>query len=199
MKSGAALSGAALLLLGCVHTAAIDDGLGFAERQARIEAVDDWSLGGQLIIDTGERRDRMRIVWEQQGERLRLTVRGLVIGAGSVRIEGDAGRLVIEARGEARVLDDPEVGLMEELGWWLPVTSLEHWLLGLPDPGFPARTDYGPAGAVETLRQRDWRIDYEEYQLAGGLLVPRSLRLTHQALDLRLSGISWTPAAADAP
>jgi outer membrane lipoprotein LolB len=197
MRPLAPLAGAALLLAGCVHTAAIDDGLGFAERQARLDAIPDWNLSGQLIVDTGERRDRVRVAWEQRGEELRLTVRGAVIGAGSIRVEGNANGLVIEGRGETRVLGDPEGELSAELGWPLPVMSLDNWLLGQPDAAFPERVDRGPAGAIASLTQRDWRVDYEEYQLAGDLLVPAAITLTHDRLTLRLAGIRWEPAIAE--
>jgi outer membrane lipoprotein LolB len=196
MRLCAPLLGAVLLLAGCAHTAAIDDGLGFAERQARLSEIADWNLSGQLVVDTGERRDRFRVAWEQRGDHLSLTVRGVVIGAGSLRVVGDAAQLVIEGRGEPRVLDDPEAELSRELGWPLPVTSLESWLLGQPDAAYPERVDRGPAGVVVVLTQRDWRVDYEEYQVAGGLLVPRAIALTQGQLKLRLAGISWAPVSA---
>jgi outer membrane biogenesis lipoprotein LolB len=195
MKPGAPLLGAALLLTGCVHTPAVDDGLDADARNERLAAVADWNLSGQLIVDTGERRDRVRISWEQQGDRLRLTIRGAVIGAGSIRVEGDAAGFVIEGRGETRVLADPEADVSRELGWpWpLPVLSLDSWLLGLPDAAWPARENRGPAGTLSSLTQRDWRIDYDGFQLAGGLLVPDAMTLTHDRLELRLSGIRWEP------
>jgi outer membrane lipoprotein LolB len=199
MRALAPLLGAALLLTGCVHTPTVDDGLGAEERNDRLAAIADWNLSGQLIVDTGERRDRVRISWEQRGESLRLTIRGAVVGAGSIRVTGDAAGYVIEGRGETRVLTDPEADLSRELGWpWpLPVMSLESWLRGVPDAAFPAREDRGPAGVLASLTQRDWRIDYDEYQLADGLLVPAAMTLTHDRLELRLAGIRFEPAAAE--
>lgn len=196
MRPLAPLIGAALLSAGCVHVPAVDDGLGVAERNDRLEAIADWDLSGQLVVDTGERRDRVRISYAQRGDSLSVTVRGAVIGAGSIRVAGDTAGLVIEGRGERRVLADPEADLNRELGWPLPVMSLKSWLRGLPDSAYPAREDRGPAGVLSSLTQRDWRVDYEEYQLAEGLLVPETLRLSHDTLELRLSGIRWSSAAA---
>lgn len=197
MRALAPLIGAALLIAGCVHVPTVDDGLGATERSDRLEAIADWNLSGQLVVDTGERRDRVRISWEQRGDSLRLTVRGAVIGAGSIRVAGDGAGLMIEGRGETRVLADPEADLHSELGWPLPVMSLDSWLRGLPDSAYPAREDRGPSGVLSSLAQRDWRVDYEGYQLAEGLLVPESLRLSHETLELRLSGIRWARAAAE--
>jgi outer membrane lipoprotein LolB len=187
------LLSAAALLAACAHRVGeLDDGLTFATRQAALAAVTDWNLRGRLIIDTGERRDRVGIAWEQRGEDISLTVRPTVF-AGAVRISGDAERLVVEGRGETRVLEDPEVDLSLELGWWLPVTSLEYWLLGRPDAGFPERTNRGAAGTLATLAQRDWRIVYEQYQLAGGVLVPRNIKFSHSTLELDLTITDFSP------
>jgi len=188
------LVGAALLLTACAHhRIATEDGLSYDERQARLAAIRNWDLRGQLIVDTGERRDRLSASWEQHGDQLSLTVRSVVPGAGGFRVEGNASRLTIDGRGDTRVLTDPELELSQEVGWWLPVTSLEHWLLGRPDPDYPRRLDRGPSGALASLRQRDWRIDYEQYQLIDGLLFPRTIRMGYDTLELRLTVCDWEP------
>jgi outer membrane lipoprotein LolB len=188
MRRLAPLVGAILLLSACAHhRVATEDGLSYTERQARLAAIDAWDLRGQLVVDTGERRDGLNVSWEQHGAELRLTIRSRIPGAGGFRIEGDASRLTIEGRGETSVLTDPERELSERMGWWLPVTSLEHWLLGRPDPDFRSRVDRAPSGALANLSQRDWRIDYEQYQLIDNLLFPRVIRMTHDTLELRLT------------
>jgi outer membrane biogenesis lipoprotein LolB len=94
-----------------------------------------------------------------------------------------------------RVLDDPEADLYSELGWWLPISSLPHWLLGLEDPDYPAERSRGAAGTLASLNQRDWQVSYDTYQLAGGLLVPGEMTLRHAELELRLDISRWEPAA----
>lgn len=192
------LAGAYALLTGCAHRVGdVDDGLNYAERQARLAAIPDWALGGRLGIRTPEENRSANVDWLQSGERLQLEVRGF-LGAGSFDVAGDPDNLTIERRGETRVLADPELDLSREFGWWLPVTSLEYWLLGRPDDRFPRRMDRGPAGTLAELEQRDWHIVYEEYQLAGGLLVPRIIKLTHQTLELTLSIRDWELPGAQA-
>jgi outer membrane lipoprotein LolB len=190
------LVGAALIAAACAHReVAVDDGLNNAERQARLAAVADWDMRGRLAIATTERSYQARVAWSQRGSRLELEVRGF-LGARSFRIAGDADLLEVEERGESRILTDPEIQLSAEFGWWLPVTSLEYWLLGRPDPDYPRRLDRGSAGTLTSLDQRDWRVAYEEYQLAGGLLVPRRITLRHASLELRLAVTDWSPAGA---
>jgi outer membrane lipoprotein LolB len=197
MSPRTALVGAALVLVGCAHTVLVDDQLGYERRQSQLEAISDWSIDGRLTVDTGERGYQARFSWQQHDGELELLVRGL-LGARSFRIEGDETRLTVQSRGETEVLTDPELQLSEMLGWWLPVTSVEHWLLGRPDPGYPADTARGAFDTLSMLNQREWAIRYEEYQLADGRLIPRHIVLSDAPLTLQLFVTDWE-SAADAP
>lgn len=192
MKPAASLVGAVLLLAGCAHRLAVDDGLDAPEREARLLALRDWDLQARLTIDTGDSAHRANVDWRQRGERIELYVRGF-LGAGSFRVQGDERSLTVTNRDGTQVLDDPELQLSQMFGWWLPVTSLEYWLLGEPDGDYPAETRRGTAGTLTALDQREWRIDYEQYQVASGLLIPRSMILSHTPLELTLTVTDFEP------
>jgi len=185
----------AIALSACSHMDLVEDDLDFATRQRALDAISDWDMRGSLVIDTGERSYQARFTWLQRGDRLELLVRGL-LGARSFRIEGSSAELTVEASGETQVLTEPERQLSEMLGWWLPVTSAGHWLLGKPDPDFPAISDQGAAATLATIVQRDWQIRYDEYQLVDGLLVPRRITLTDDPLELILAIRSWESIGA---
>jgi outer membrane lipoprotein LolB len=198
----APLVGAALLSIGCAHTVGVedgaDDGLDFAARQARLGAIERWNLNGRLAIDTGEQRYRPRFRWRQRGADLALIVDSRVPGTPELSVEGNALELTVRNGDDVRVLRDPEIELSEMVGWWLPVTSLEHWLIGQPDPDFPSgRLALGPLGTLATLRQRDWRIRYDGYRLIEGVLMPNRLTFTHARLRLTLEVADWRSVAAD--
>jgi len=190
------LIAAAALVAGCARLPTQSDGLGFGERETRLDAIDRWEMRGRLAIDTGERSFQARFFWRQDETALTLTVRGL-LGAGSFEISGTPETLTVRARGETRVLTEPEIELSEMFGWWLPVTSLRDWLVGLPDEAYPA-TPTIARGTLVALDQRLWRLDYEEYQLStAGLLVPRRIALRHAPLELILTVDDWEPLPAD--
>jgi outer membrane lipoprotein LolB len=243
MRPATALLAAALAAVaaqGCAHRQAADggraarrgapssvaasDGLTFDARRARLMAVAAWDTEGRLAVDTGERAFQGTFRWQQRGDELELTVRGFPLRTVVLRVSGTPQTLTVTARGaDTRVLDDPETQLSELLGWWLPVSSLHAWLLGLPDSQFPATTELGPEGALAGFEQRLWRVDYASYQLSGyqagtdplaadrssagaparvstgasgngAVLVPRRIDLKHGELGVRLTIDTFKPA-----
>ena len=187
-----ALVVAALLLAGCARlpTAPVTDGLTAEARTSRLRSIETWQMRGRLAVETDDGAHQARFFWRQTPDALSLTVRG-PLGAGSFQISGSDERLTILARGEENVLTDPERDLSAMFGWWMPVTSLRSWLLGLPDPRFPLEGEFQIDG-VPGIDQRLWRIRYSEYQLIGGLMIPRSSSLEHETVAVELTIDDWS-------
>jgi outer membrane lipoprotein LolB len=187
---------AAAALTACANLPVGSDGLGYEQRRAQLESVTSWEMRGRLAVATGDRSFQGSFRWQQTADALDLAVRG-PLGAGVLQVSGSPNALTVTARGDTRVLADPEAQLSELLGWWLPVGSLHAWLLGFPDAGFDAATQAGNDGTLASLDQRLWHVAYPSYQLApaGGndstMLVPRRIDLTHGELRLRLTIDDW--------
>ncbi len=183
-------------LSGCAHAPVDHDALSYPERRSYLQQLDSWDMRGSIVVDTGEQAFQGRFRWQQSADFLDLSICG-PLGASVLQITGPADRLAVRARGEVWELKDPETELSALLGWWLPVASLDSWLLGLPDPMFPAVTSLGPDNALLSLEQRLWRLTYQSYQLADGVLLPRRIDLAHQELELRVTVIEWQNSAGD--
>lgn len=191
MSRIALLAVALVAAAGCQRALVEHDGLGFDERQARLAAIPAWEMRGRIAVETGERGFPATFRWRQEGDVSTLVIRG-PFGAGAVEVTGSPERMVVTARGEQHVLEDPEEELSELLGWWVPVESLRAWLLGLPDPAYDADARIGRANVLTALEQRLWRLDYVGYQLAEGLLVPRRIDMSYDQLEVRLQVDRWT-------
>jgi len=177
-------------LSGCAHAPVAQDELSYPERRSYLERLDGWDVRGRITVDTGKRAFQGSFNWRQSADSLNLSIRG-PLGAGVLQITGPPDRLTVRARGETWALTDPESELSTLLGWWLPVASFRAWLLGIPDPMFPAETSLGPDNTLQSLEQRQWRLTFQSYQLADGVLLPRRIDLAHQNLNLRVIVDRW--------
>jgi outer membrane lipoprotein LolB len=201
MSARAACAAAAVALLGaCTTLPTGTDGLSLEQRREAFEAFGAWDMRGRLTVDTGDRGFQGSFNWRQRDDTLELIVRG-PLRNGVLQVEGQPDSLTVTARGETRTLTDPETELSELIGWWLPVASLPHWLLGFPDQGFRAVTQLGEDGTLASLEQRLWRVDYTEYGFVAlnrartsGVLVPRRVGMQHGTLTLTLTIDDWQPA-----
>ena len=183
-------------LSGCAHAPAGHDQFSYPERRSYLERLDNWDARGRIVVNTGEQAFLGRFQWRQTADSMDLSIRG-PLGAGLLQITGPPDRLTVRARGEDWELTDPEAELSALLGWWLPVRSLGSWLLGFPDPNFPAETSLGPDDALQSFEQRRWQLTYQSYQLADGIMLPRRIDLAHQDLELRVIVDRWQTTVGD--
>jgi outer membrane lipoprotein LolB len=196
---------ATTVLSACAGLPTGTDGRDLQQRREALASVASWDMRGRLVVDTGDGAYQGRFNWRQDDDSLELVVRSL-LGAGMLQVAGRADALTVTARGETRTLTNPEVELSELVGWWLPIASLPHWLLGFPDPAYRSATEAGADGTLAALDQRMWRVAYPTYQLgtiggsASSVLVPRRIDLTHGELTLQLTIDDWENTSdRDAP
>ncbi|HMB72696.1 MAG TPA: lipoprotein insertase outer membrane protein LolB [Gammaproteobacteria bacterium] len=171
-----------------------DSDLSYEARENQLRAITQWEMRGRIAVDTGTQARQGRFTWWQDGESLRVVIRG-PLGAQSVEISGDGDLLRLRARRETRTLRDPEAQLSELLGWWLPITSLPSWLLGLPDPRFPMEATLVDSALLRGLDQRAWTMTYTQYENRGPVVIPSGITFTHAPLELVVTIDDWVALA----
>jgi len=183
-----------LILAGCVTPSDTEPltSTTFSERENRLRAIANWEMRGRIAVDTGADAWQGRFTWWQDGDVLRLLIRG-PLNSRPVEISGNGAELTVRTRRETRTLVDPESELSELLGWWLPITSLPSWLLGLPDERYPAAALVLEDAAVRTLHQRAWQLEYGAYEQQSAASIPGSIRLSNTPLELVVTVDNWGP------
>ena len=164
------------------------------EAAQALRCVDRWSLRGRAAFRIPGSSGSFRLNWQQQGDRYRLALEG-PLGAGAMRIEGDAAEVVVESKGERRVYAAaPELVLAQILGYELPLQSLRYWVLGLSDPHVGPAT-WGFVGAETgepVLRQAGWTVRYEEWSPSlSPVFLPARLILEREDIFLRVLIEHW--------
>lgn len=167
----------------------------WAERRAQLQSLPRWDLRGRIAVKADQGGGQGDIEWQQQGDATHIRVSG-PFGAGAYEIRWDPASLSINSRnGEFSRSwpgqDAAQQFLTEQLGWAFPAVSTRYWLLGLPDPGFPAQETFAPDGRLAALDQNGWTVTYERYVQVASLAMPAKIVLVNPRARLRLVIDRW--------
>lgn len=182
-------------MAGCVAPRHVEPLLERPDAEAALSELEDFSFEGRAAIRHGDKGTQATLVWAQHGADARLRLSG-PFGAGALRVTLEGPVLSIQdSQGTRLSGPDAELALADMLGFAPPIATLRWWLLALPAPDSPALQARDEAGRLSSLQQDGWQVEYQEYReeslAQGRTAMPRRLRATRDALDLRLVIDSW--------
>lgn len=191
---------ALLLLAGCA-TRAPDPDTGderpaWRDQSRQVEELDRWTLAGKVGLRTPQESTSANLDWAQYPGYFRMLISG-PFGSGRNLLEGREGRVSLttsEGRFEAQ---SPEALMEQQLGWSLPISSLDYWVRGLPAPDAEHERETDAAGYPTRLQQSGWDIEYRDWQQVGDLWLPRRLVMTYDDLRATLVATDWRPTERD--
>jgi outer membrane lipoprotein LolB len=184
---------AALILQSCAGSRGVllPDLSDLETRKSVLESIDRWEFSGRIGVSAGEEGFNGKIRWWQEGDDFRATVSG-PLGVGTVKIEGQGRRITLtDKKGEVTELQDAEIDLRLRYGWTIPVSSLQFWALGIPDPLVPAEVRMGDDGLIAEMQQGNWHVIIGEYREGGGQQMPRRLSASNADAKVRLVIDNW--------
>ncbi len=166
-------------------------------RHAQLLKLDNWALTGKLGLRSPQKNGSARLNWQQQDQNYRLQFSD-PLGRNALQLSGNSIRTtVLVPNQEPVTTTEPEKILFQQIGWEIPVNELPHWVLGSPAPNRPATYSLNSDGRLTTLKQAGWQLEYESYQPAGLLWLPRKLSMRRGDVHLKLVIHQWSiPANA---
>src|SRR5574340_1257961 len=160
-----------------------------AMRPAQPESA-PFSLNGRIAVKYNGARHSAGLRWvhtAQSDEILLLTP----LGQTAARVYRDAHNATLDD-GEKRYQAENAEALMQEvLGWYLPLSGLHHWVLGLAEKGSPAQIERNGSGQVAVLRQDSWEVQYQRYPDDRPDSLPARLQLGREGLQVQLLIDEW--------
>jgi outer membrane lipoprotein LolB len=189
-----------LLLTACAaHQPPAPRDSNWSARQASLAQFDTWTASGKLALRTPELSESVSMEWRQQGDATRLLLSG-PLGVNATTIEKEGDTLSISQGDDRRALDlsDP-LALERATGWNLPLGALPYWLKGLPAPELAVQdlelASDNPA-LLQTLRQDDWEIRYEQYADFDQRTLPVRLHIQQGTTSVRVIVRAWETGEA---
>lgn len=163
--------------------------LAWEARQARLSQIDRFTLAAR-VSSGGLFGVKGNLNWSQKGESFEMRVAG-PFGIGAATLSGTAKNVEIKTAKGVFKTSDPEGDIKRKLGWAFPVAHLRYWALGVAAPGSAAEVEADAAGRPETLEQDGWSLEYEEWQMAGSLELPRKFTVANDEVTIKVVIDSW--------
>lgn len=162
------------------------------ENKLKLEQIHNWDLRGRIAIRLQKDNSSASLSWQQSEQDYVIRIIG-PFGRGTLELEGNReGVTMRDADNQLLHARDPETLLEDYLGWQVPLTGLNFWIRGLPDPGVEIKTLVLDAQArISELTQADWQISYGRYMQVDELSLPQKLELQNQQLKVKVFIKQW--------
>jgi len=171
----------------------------YQQRSERLQAIEEWDFHGRLSMDDGRDGGSGRLHWSTREAVSSLDFRG-ALGRGAWRLSVKPGEALLE-KGDGSSTRAPTVDqlIQREIGWQLPVDMLQWWVLGLNAPGPFNSMELDEAGLARSFEQGGWTIEYDRYQDADGIEMPRKMEAVSGRYRIKLAVSRWELNAGEFP
>jgi len=156
-----------------------------------LQSLERFELKGRVAVAAGGEGFNARLRWSQVGNQTNMSLEG-PLGTGGVQVSSDGSALsVVNANGQRLDSEAARAELRNRLGFDPPLSSLRYWVLGVPEPGPPARESLDTQQRLSTLDQNGWQINYTDYTSVNGGWLPSKLTLQRDNVRVRVVVDGW--------
>jgi len=160
-----------------------------------------WDLYARAALRLQGEAYNISLQWQREADDRFEMLLEAPFGQGVLRIEASGpGRYRLSLPDGQVVTNSSVEALLDQVvGWSLPISGLDYWVRGLPDPRSVSSHLLDSAGRAQSIRQDGWDITYLDYFADSARpALPRRLSIANDQLTLKLVIERWqkTPAAA---
>ena len=183
------------MLTGCATQQPISEADRLAHWQlhrGKLAELTRWQFKGRIAIQMEKQGWTASFHWRQDQQDYLLRV-FTPLGRGNYEISGNADGAVMQTANNSIVhADDAETLLRDNLGWYIPSSSLKYWVRGLPVPGKKnAGLLLDQKGRLAELSQSGWLVRYSHYINSGEYELPTKIIMQNNNLKIRLVIKHW--------
>jgi outer membrane lipoprotein LolB len=182
-----------IFLISCASTQRAKIGhVAWKQHAASITKIKNWHMTGRIAFNDSKEGANANFIWQQFGDGFKLEVFG-PFGAERVTIFGTPNKVtLISHDGTKSTARTPEQLLNKKLGWHIPISGLQYWIMGIPEPDIKiTKYTLNKEGLLKTLSQQSWVANYFEYQILSGEILPGKITLNNHNLKVKVAIRSW--------
>lgn len=168
--------------------------LTYKQYQLHLEKLVTWRFSGLIGFRVPNKTGSATIHWQQQGKRFVIWLSG-PLGLGANKLEGDHRAVQLtDAKGHVYTAANAEALMQKNLGWSVPVAGLTYWLKGVAVPNQASNITLNSYGALASLQQAGWLIEYSHYVYMNDLPMPGKIMMIQGNITLTLIINQWSLA-----
>ncbi|MBA2352833.1 MAG: lipoprotein insertase outer membrane protein LolB [Burkholderiales bacterium] len=177
------------LVASCAVTRSIPD----ASQPIVQSPIAHFELSGRLAVRYDDQGFSGNVRWEHgRPAALDRIFLNSPLGQTVAFLERDATGVTLVADQQTHRAVDAESLTRDVLGWTLPLTGLEHWVLGRVAPeNTPSVIERDNAGRLTSLTQNAWRITFPRYGEEPHRALPSRIDLQYGTLEIKLIIDDW--------
>lgn len=190
-----------ILLAGCAvsppRPAVPDAQAAWAARQAALTQIRSWDARGRVALRSGDEGVQASVQWTRDNDTQRIELAG-PFGGGRVRLTQNKDSAELQDS-DNRIYRDSSIQrlLQRRVGWDLPISELNYWILGLPAPGLVTNSELDEWGRLKSFQQSGWEVRVLEYSHQGSFELPnrlfvRRVGASMASIEARVVIETWT-------
>ena len=113
------------------------------------------------------------------------------LGQTVARIHREGQRVMLDTPDKHYVAQDAGELTQQVLGWRLPLSDLQYWILALPAPAGTFDIERDGNGQISILWQHGWTVSYTRYATPAPDSLPLRLVLQREGLEIQLLIDEW--------
>jgi len=158
----------------------------------KLQAIRGWQIKARMAVRSKRKGGQATVHWKRANNHHDLDLYG-AFGSGRLRMQQDADQAtLIDSKNHHYTGQSLQQLLYQHVGWQVPFSSLQYWIVGLSAPGKTQQQQWDKQGRLRNLQQDGWRIQFSEYHRIDGQDLPRRLQL--DALPGTIPGLAGDPS-----
>ncbi|HED13716.1 MAG TPA: outer membrane lipoprotein LolB [Gammaproteobacteria bacterium] len=185
---------AILLASGCSRQTILVDhpASPWAVQVKKLQTIRSWQIKARMAVRSRRKGGQATVRWKRINDQHELDLYG-PFGSGRMLLRQNTDQAtLIDSKNNRFTGRSLQQLLYRRVGWPVPFSSLQYWIIGLPAPGTIRQQQWDEQGRLSRLQQNGWKIQFSEYRKVDRYELPGRLQL--DALPGTIPAIETDPS-----
>jgi len=151
---------------------------------------ESWNIQGAIAVKTEQKGWNASFNWSQKYDNYYLNIFG-PLGSNRISLAGNNQHAILTSGEKTYEAVNAETLLAQQLGWYMPVSSIRYWIRGLPAPGIVNHIMHNAHGQLISIEQQGWHIEYLSYNTLKNSELPALIELQNTKIFIRIAIHQW--------